>query len=68
MTHTDRFADAIRKIGAAFCILSSDLGQMGNPLPADGFGAFLLALRERGFSAADIDRMAKENPAQLLGL
>ena len=64
----DRFADAVRKIGAAFCILSSDLGQMGNPLPADGFGAFLLALRERGFSAADIDRMAKENPARLLGL
>jgi predicted metal-dependent phosphotriesterase family hydrolase len=41
---------------------------MGNPLPADGFGAFLLALRERGFSAADIDHMAKENPARLLGL
>jgi hypothetical protein len=64
----DRFADAIRKIGPAFCILSSDLGQMGNPLPADGFGAFLLALRERGFTAGDIDRMARENPARLLGL
>ena len=67
-TRYDAFADAIRKIGPAFCILSSDLGQMGNPLPADGFGAFLLALRERGFTAADVDRMAKENPARLLGL
>lgn len=64
----DRFADAIRKVGPEFCILSSDLGQMGNPLPADGFGAFLVALRARGFTEQDIDRMAKQNPARLLGL
>ena len=31
-------ADAIRKIGPEFCILSSDLGQKDNPLPAPGFG------------------------------
>jgi hypothetical protein len=64
----DRFADAIRKVGPAFCILSSDLGQMGNPLPVDGFGAFLVALRERGLTQQDIDRMSKENPAKVLGL
>ena len=64
----DRFADAIRKVGPEFCILSSDLGQMGNPLPADGFGAFLVALRARGFTEQEIDRMAKQNPARLLGL
>lgn len=64
----DRFADAIRKIGAAFCILSSDLGQMGNPLPVDGFGAFLAALRERGFSDAEMGRMSKDNPARVLGV
>jgi hypothetical protein len=62
----DRFADAIRKIGPEFCILSSDLGQMGNPRPADGFGAFLVALRARGFTEPEIDRMAKQNPARLL--
>lgn len=64
----DRFAEAIRKVGPEFCILSTDLGQMGNPLPADGFAGFLDAMRARGFSAQDIDRMAKENPARLLGL
>jgi hypothetical protein len=64
----DRFAEAIRKIGPEFCILSSDLGQMGNPLPVDGFAAFLDAMRTRGFSAQEIDRMAKDNPARLLGL
>jgi hypothetical protein len=64
----DRFADAIRKIGPEFCILASDLGQKGNPLPADGFAAFILALKARGFSDLDLDRMSKQNPARLLGL
>ena len=64
----DRFGAAIRHIGSEFVILSSDLGQMGNPLPADGFGAFLAAMRARGFSEQEIDRMARQNPARLLGL
>ena len=64
----DRFAAAIRAIGPESCILSSDLGQQGNPLPPDGYGAFLLALRDRGFTAQQLDRMAKQNPARLLGL
>ncbi|MEO8257922.1 MAG: DUF6282 family protein [Acidobacteriota bacterium] len=64
----DRFADAIRRVGPEFCILSSDLGQQGNPLPADGFAAFILALKARGFTEQDLDRMSKRNPATLLGL
>jgi hypothetical protein len=64
----DKFADAIRKVGPEFCILSSDLGQMGNPLPPDGFGEFLVALRARGFSEQDVNRMSRQNPARLLGL
>jgi ABC-type molybdate transport system substrate-binding protein len=64
----DRFADAIKKIGPEFCILSSDLGQKGNPLPTDGFAAFLGAMNARGLTDQDIDRMARRNPAQLLGL
>jgi hypothetical protein len=64
----DGYAAAIRAIGPEFCVLSSDLGQKANALPADGFAAFLSALRDRGFSRQDIDRMSKQNPAQLLGL
>ena len=64
----DRFADAIKRIGPQFCILSSDLGQKGNPLPTDGFAAFLGAMKARGLTDQDIDRMARRNPAQLLGL
>jgi predicted metal-dependent phosphotriesterase family hydrolase len=67
-TRVDRMAEAIRKVGPEFCILSSDLGQQGNPLPPDGFGAFLVAMRARGFSEQEVARMSKQNPAQLLGL
>ena len=64
----NRYADAIRQIGPEFCVLSSDLGQQGNALPPDGFGDFLVSLRRRGFPPQDVDRMAKQNPARLLGL
>ena len=64
----DRYADAIRKVGPEFCILSSDLGQKANTLPPDGFAAFLLAMRARGFTEQEVDRMSKQNPARLLGL
>jgi len=64
----DRYAAAIRQVGPASCILSSDLGQQGNPLPPDGFGEFLAAMRARGFAATDLEMMSRRNPAQLLGL
>ena len=63
-----RFAEAIRAVGPANCILSSDLGQAGNPLPPDGFGEFLVALRAKGFTDAEMQTMARDNPARLLGL
>jgi len=64
----DAIAEAIRQVGVASAILSSDLGQQGNPLPPDGFGTYLDAMRTRGFSDGDLSVMAKENPAKLLGL
>jgi hypothetical protein len=63
-----RFAEAIRAVGPVNCILSSDLGQAGNPLPPDGFGEFLVALRAKGFTDDEMTMMTKENPARLLGL
>lgn len=64
----DRYAEAIRQVGPQSVILSSDLGQRGNPLPPDGFGEFLVAMRARGFSEQDVARMSRQNPAELLGL
>lgn len=62
------YARAIREVGPEHCILSSDLGQAGNPLHPDGFEAFFRALRGQGFTVTEIERMAKVNPARLLGL
>ena len=64
----DRLASDIRQVGIEHAILSSDLGQAGNPLPADGYATYMAALRQKGFSDQELDRMAKENPARLLGL
>lgn len=64
----DGLAADIRKLGVEHAILSSDLGQAGNALPADGFATYMDALRKKGFTDQEIDRMAKQNPARLLGL
>ncbi len=61
-------ADAIRTIGAAAFVLSSDLGQPPNPLHTDGLLAFYKGLMSHGIPLADVDTMAKRNPARLLGL
>jgi hypothetical protein len=64
----DGIAADIRKVGVDHAIVSSDLGQGGNPLPADGLATYMEALRRKGFTDQELDRMAKENPAKLLGL
>lgn len=63
-----QYAEAIRQVGPGHCVISTDLGQAGNPLHPDGFVAFLKALAEAGFSSTDLDLMSKSNPAKLLGL
>jgi hypothetical protein len=62
------YAQAIRAVGPASCIPSSDLGQAGNPLHPDGLATFFAQLRKSGFSQAEIDLMSKTNPARALGL
>jgi hypothetical protein len=62
------YSRAIRSVGAEHCILSSDMGQPGNPLHPDGLVALFDGLKKEGITQVEIDRMAKENPARLLGL
>jgi hypothetical protein len=62
------YVKAIRAIGPASCILSSDLGQPENELHPDGLLKFFEMLRNAGISQSDIDLMAKTNPAHALGL
>jgi hypothetical protein len=61
-------AAAIRDIGAASVILSTDMGQVGIPLPVDGLARFAAELRAQGIGDRELDQMLKENPARLLGL
>lgn len=61
-------AAAIREVGPAHCILSTDYGQKKNVAPAPGMHQFLELLLAEGISRGDIDVMAKENPARLLSL
>lgn len=60
--------EAIKAIGAASFVISSDLGQPPNPLHTDGLLALYKGLMAEGISAADIDLMSRKNPATLLGL
>jgi hypothetical protein len=62
------YVTAIRAVGPEHCILSSDLGQAKAPLHPDGLEEFFKQLHAQGFSVAEIDRMAKTNPAIVLGL
>lgn len=62
------YAKAIRAVGVEHCILSSDMGQPGNPLHPDGLELFFDGMRKQGFTQAEIDQMSKVNPARLLGL
>jgi uncharacterized protein DUF6282 len=62
------YARAIHYVGAEHCILSSDMGQPKNPLHPDALVALFDGLKREGITQAEINRMAKENPARLLGL
>jgi hypothetical protein len=62
------YVKAIRAVGPEYIVLSSDLGQANNPVHPDGLLGMYQYLVSQGISVADIDRMAKLNPAKLLGL
>ncbi|MGV3590475.1 MAG: DUF6282 family protein [Gammaproteobacteria bacterium] len=72
----EEYAKAIKEIGAEHCIVSSDRGQgrgeEGHDSPAmshvEGLALAAQALRQKGFSEAELDLMFKTNPARLLGL
>jgi len=58
----------IRTLGAEKTVLGSDLGQVGNPLPVEGYRGLLAHLLELGVSEAEISLMIRDNPARLIGL
>ena len=61
-------AQAIKELGAASLVVSTDLGQSSNMVHPDGVEAAIGAMKREGISDADIDAMMRKNPARLLGL
>jgi hypothetical protein len=66
-----KYAEWIKAVGPEHCILASDLGgarPYPRPMPAQGMLDFMTGLNKLGISVADINLMAKTNPAKVLGL
>lgn len=72
VAHSDvpfsRIVSEIRQVGVASTVLTSDCGAVTAPLPVAGLRTYIARLLDEGFSQQDIQRMAGENPAGLLGL
>jgi hypothetical protein len=71
MRHSVRVAVAdtaarIKSVGAQHFVLGTDLGQTGNPTPADGLQMFVAGLQAAGVTAAQIQTMGREIPGALL--
>jgi len=56
----------IRGVGAENVILSTDLGQYGNPMPPVGFGDYLNSVFASGITEKEIEKMVVKNTAELV--
>ncbi|HMB72728.1 MAG TPA: DUF6282 family protein [Gammaproteobacteria bacterium] len=67
-TPLEEFAAQIRAIGPENVVLSTDLGQAANPVPAAGFATAVTRLLDAGFTERELDLMIRRNPAHILNL
>src|SRR5688572_1429244 len=71
MRHSTRIpladtAARVRAVGAQHFVLGTDLGQTGNPTPADGLQMFVAGLQAEGITREQIQAMGREVPGALL--
>jgi len=64
----DAMVKIIKDVGADHAIMATDLGQVHNPKPVEGYRMFIQMLLEKGMTPQEIEVMAKTNPARLLDL
>ncbi|TFV64756.1 hypothetical protein E4P41_00515 [Geodermatophilus sp. DF01-2] len=64
----ERVAEAIRTVGVDSTVMATDFGQAHNVSPIVGFQQYIDAMRDRGFSQADIEAMTVANPTAALAL
>jgi hypothetical protein len=60
--------EAIKRLGAANCILVSDAGQRHNPIAPEALRVFAQSVYEKGIPLEDVQRMIKDNAAAMLGI
>lgn len=60
--------EAVEAVGAERTILSSDLGMLHGPTPADGFRQFIQTFQSLGAGRRELDLMTRELPARVLEL
>ena len=61
-------ADAMRAVGPEHCIMSTDFGQIFNPVPVEGMRMYIETMLRCGITDEEIITMVRKNPAQALGL
>ena len=71
MHHTARVeikdtAARVKAVGAQHFVLGTDLGQAGNPTPADGLQMLVAGLVKEGITRDQIQTMGRETPGSLL--
>jgi hypothetical protein len=64
----DVYAENIRTVGVDSTVMATDFGQAHNVSPVVGFEQYVAAMRDRGFSQADIEVMTVANPSAALAL
>lgn len=57
----DALTTAIHEVGVDSTILATDMGQIGNPSPVEGFRAYVQACLDAGFSEQDVHRMGGQS-------
>jgi hypothetical protein len=67
-TSFEDFSAEIRAVGPENVVLSTDLGQAANPVPAVGLTMGVTRLFDAGFTEREVDWMIRRNPARILNI
>jgi hypothetical protein len=62
------YVRVIHMLGAEHVLISSDMGQLQRPTHVQAMRAFLMALKAEGLTDGEIDWVARQNAARVLGL
>ena len=55
----------IRGLGVERCVVTTDFGQLANPLPAEGMRMAIATFMHAGMDADEVSTLVKGNPLQL---